>query len=375
MQEKILIVEDDEDVLNMHELLISKLGYQSIPASNGSSALTTLDCDQEIRLILCDINMPDINGYDLCKDIKSNENLKDIPLVFVSALTDIEEKIRGYEAGADDYIEKPIEENVLKYKIKSLLDSEKHLKDLNEQIVESHKTTEQIMKYYGDLGQVLDFYNTIQKTHTFEYLSDTLFSVTDNFQLNCVIQFDTTDGLQTFSSTGTATPLESNLLELSRNKERFLDFGARTIINYSDFSLLIKNMPITNQERYGILKDTLGALCNALASRVDVLNKYAISNKKDNIVSTVKLGLEKVRGATETLQERNIEAIETMMDDIENAFISLGLSDEQENNIRHIIDLCRQRMVTAFEDGKEIVVSMSEIDRQLDQSFQIGKST
>ena len=105
----ILIVDDDP--LNV-ELLVDKIGagpYQITTADSGSACLQVLQT-QSPDLILLDIMMPEMNGYEVCRCIKSNPATANIPVLFITALTDSNDKIKGFQAGAVDYITKPFDD-------------------------------------------------------------------------------------------------------------------------------------------------------------------------------------------------------------------------------------------------------------------------
>jgi len=103
----ILIVDDTE--INI-DILVATLGddYELSVAMDGESALETIKIERP-DLILLDIMMPGMSGYDVCKKLKDNSATCDIPIIFLSAMTDIDSKTRGFEAGAVDYITKPFE--------------------------------------------------------------------------------------------------------------------------------------------------------------------------------------------------------------------------------------------------------------------------
>jgi len=115
---KILCVDDNKNNLfTLNALLSSVKNIDSVEVLGGKEALDTL-LKTKIDLILCDVQMPDINGFELAKMIKSNKRTKDIPIIFVTAVFKSDEFIaQGFEIGAVDYITKPIDDNQLLNKI------------------------------------------------------------------------------------------------------------------------------------------------------------------------------------------------------------------------------------------------------------------
>lgn len=117
---KILVVDDDPYILMSLEFLMKKEGFDVSVARNGTEALDTIN--KEIpTLVLLDIMMPDVDGYAICKHIKSTKKLKDIKVVFLSAKTKESDIQKGYDLGASLYVTKPFSTRELMKQVKELL--------------------------------------------------------------------------------------------------------------------------------------------------------------------------------------------------------------------------------------------------------------
>jgi diguanylate cyclase (GGDEF)-like protein/PAS domain S-box-containing protein len=116
----ILIAEDSRTQAEQLCFLLEQHGYQVTIAANGKQALLAAQA-QKPTLVISDIVMPEMDGYELCKAIKSDEKLKDIPVILVTTLSDSQDVIRGLECGADNFIRKPYDERYLLSRINYLL--------------------------------------------------------------------------------------------------------------------------------------------------------------------------------------------------------------------------------------------------------------
>ncbi len=366
-QRTVLLVDDDPDLISVHSAYLELLGFKSLHASNGKEAIDILSANpEEIEIILSDVVMPEMSGYEFCQAVKENEATKDLPFLFISSHTTLEEKLKGYAVGGDDYINKPIRPEELGYKINMLLEARIKNKALSSQLAETHHTAIQAMTYSSDLGQILEFYKNSLNAESFEQLAGYLFETTKNYGLKVTLQLITPSETITLSEKGVAPPLESNVIELSRTKGRYFDFGARTVINYQDFSLLIKNMPIDDPERYGTIKDTLGTLCNAIESRVRVLISNSTAKKNEEILETVKNTLKQVEALFSKIQQGNAKAIETLTDELEEAMLtSLGLNEHQEESIRKIAKDCLETSKEVHKEGLALHDMFENINEQL----------
>lgn len=125
MKPEILIVDDDPTNLKMMKAQVGYFGYECLTASSGISAISIIK-ESSPDLILLDVMMPDMNGFEVCKHLKGKEKTRHIPIILLTALDDKESKIKGIEAGADDFISKPPDHNELIARIRSLINV-KHL--------------------------------------------------------------------------------------------------------------------------------------------------------------------------------------------------------------------------------------------------------
>ena len=120
MAEKILIVDDDLDTLRLVGLMLQRQGYEIVAASNGTQALNMAQSDHP-DLILLDVMMPDMDGVEVTRQLRQNEHTRDVPIIMFTAKTQVEDKILGFEAGADDYLTKPTQPRELFAHVKAVL--------------------------------------------------------------------------------------------------------------------------------------------------------------------------------------------------------------------------------------------------------------
>ena len=106
MKKKILVVEDDQDGLQILCMMLERIGYSPIPFSSSVEALEKSK-ELTVDLVLLDINMPRLNGYELLKELKKQDSFKGVPMIMVTARDDESDVIQGYQYGADYYMIKP----------------------------------------------------------------------------------------------------------------------------------------------------------------------------------------------------------------------------------------------------------------------------
>jgi two-component system chemotaxis response regulator CheY len=107
MAKKVLVTEDSPIVLNVHSTLLKSAGYEVVQAENNQVALDKALADT-FDLIVVDINTPKMDGYTLCREIRSQEKYKNVPIMVVTTESDPEDKTKGLEAGANIFLVKPV---------------------------------------------------------------------------------------------------------------------------------------------------------------------------------------------------------------------------------------------------------------------------
>jgi signal transduction histidine kinase/AraC-like DNA-binding protein len=133
----ILIVEDDDEVRAYLEKEL-KESFAVLVASNGAEAVSVLE-ERDVSLVLSDVMMPDMNGFELCRYIKTTLSFSHIPVILLTALTDERQRLYGVSRGADSYIEKPFHIRYVKVKIVRLLEDRKKLREqLLQKLQENH---------------------------------------------------------------------------------------------------------------------------------------------------------------------------------------------------------------------------------------------
>jgi DNA-binding response OmpR family regulator len=120
MPEKILIVDDDIDTLRLVGMMLERQGYTIAAASNGQQAIALAKSEQP-DLILLDVMMPDLDGYEVTKLLRSDDSTSHIPIIMFTAKSQVDDKLMGFELGVDDYLTKPTQPRELFAHVKAVL--------------------------------------------------------------------------------------------------------------------------------------------------------------------------------------------------------------------------------------------------------------
>jgi CheY-like chemotaxis protein len=120
MATRILIVDDDFDVIKQVGLFLDGQGYEIVPAQSGQEALQKA-AEAQVDLILLDIGLPDIDGYEVCRQLRARPETSDVPIVMFTSRRSVDDRVTGFSAGADDFISKPIHPTELQARLRAVL--------------------------------------------------------------------------------------------------------------------------------------------------------------------------------------------------------------------------------------------------------------
>tara|TARA_R110002126_G_scaffold66523_1_gene169094 strand:+ start:313 stop:1365 length:1053 start_codon:yes stop_codon:yes gene_type:complete len=160
---RILLIEDDKALRENTEELLELCGYNVTTASNGRIGIEAA-IENLPDIIICDIMMPEVDGYGVLENLSNNEKTKQIPFIFLSAKTEHKEIRKGMDLGADDYLTKPFEEEDLTSAIESRLAKAELIKRMQDDTSKEHGVTEneiqsihELKNFFDDNGELASF--------------------------------------------------------------------------------------------------------------------------------------------------------------------------------------------------------------------------
>jgi len=168
-QRKILVVDDTEANLKLLRALLRGAGYEVVTASGGEEGIRAATAEQP-DLILLDIMMPDLTGFEVCQRLRGAPETRETPVVFLTALHELEDHMKGMDAGGDDVLTKPINKLELLTRVASLLRLSTLAKDLQatrrlvHELLRTHVSEEVARRYLADPSAVTSLDQLLRPT-------------------------------------------------------------------------------------------------------------------------------------------------------------------------------------------------------------------
>ena len=181
MPAHILVVDDDPRNVRLLADWLASENYLVSTAADGFEALAKIAAERP-DIVLLDVVMPELNGFEVCRRIKADPAIANIPVIMVTALSDVDDLVRGFEAGADDFVTKPIIGLALMARVRSQLRRKRHYEHILEEsrvdpLTGAFKPIALVMVDVDDLKRINDTYRHAAGDHVLKEVVDRLTSV------------------------------------------------------------------------------------------------------------------------------------------------------------------------------------------------------
>jgi CheY-like chemotaxis protein len=268
----ILVVDDQPANLTSLKQILGQ-SYRVSLAENGQVCLD-LVAKLYPDLILLDVDMPVMDGLTVCRTLKSDPDTSSIPVIFLSALSRLDERLSGYRAGADDYVTKPYNVEELLAKIRIALNNRYDMEMARQRLLQRQSKVADSLSTCNELEVVRSFIGDTLDCTDLRDLGDHLLETFDGFGLRVIVRM--LGNSHYFSHAGEVGALDREMMEVMYDKGRLIDFGHRTLINAKHVSVLVRNMPVHDSARYRRWKESLSLLVGVVNSRVAALENASI---------------------------------------------------------------------------------------------------
>ena len=366
---RVFAVDDDPAVL---DIISAILGPDCLLKTFASAEeCQVLMAEEKPDLFLLDINLPGIDGYTLCSQIKDDSALRSTPVIFVSGHDTIEERLKGYDAGGEDFIVKPFEPEELLRKFKVAQSMVLNQRSLAEQIAEAELLSSLVMASMDETGILLQFMSKLIAMDTPEEIADGLLELMQRFRLDGVVQTRNGSVIQTLSAAGSNLPLEVSIIEHVRNQGRIFEFRRRSVHNFERVTLMVNNLPIEDPDFCGRLRDHLSVAAQGVDSRLKAIHA---EEENRRIQTGILSALESVSATIKELSdahERNTQDSSMLIIDLQktllDSFYRLGLTDNQEKFLQEMVGDFMAQMASILNRGTEAQETLKRLSSKLGQ--------
>ena len=320
-------------------------------------------------LFLLDVDMPEMDGYTLCRHLKNQANTSEVPVIFISGLDDLESRLAGYDVGGDDYIVKPYKLALLKQKVEVLRRVSEGKKALKNRLEESDILTSLVMSNLDEYAVLIKFLRSLNSCEQYSDLTEAILAMISAYQLKGAVQFRLPESDLTINIDGDAAPLEASILRQISTQESIVSFKSRTAFNFGRVTLLVNNMPLADPELCGRLRDHLAIAAETLETKVTaMLTRQENTSTKAEIADLLRSLDGAIRDGNEKYARARIQsadAIQSLMTGLDVEFSRLGMLESQEFKLKEMLENTMDQLIDIYDFSTETAKTLADLSARL----------
>lgn len=364
----ICILEPDEIEREILEGILSDEG--TLHFFSSSAELISSLSEHLPALIITETIIGEESGYEICEQIKNEYAAYDTAVLFLTSQTSVDERLKGLEAGADDYLFKPYDIIEFSAKIRAAKNRISGKAGLKKQLDLASNTAMQAMSAQSEMGSVLQSVRAMNEASCYESVCEGLFTCLRDYGLGCTIYFMKGEEETYVPTPGRqVSPIETQIISMVREKERIWQSGYRAAYNFHHTSLLVLNMP-EDAEKSGRLRDSLCILMEAFDVRIDNLNQQQELTNAHEWQSDVKEVSQLLTAASTRLQtsvENSHTALRELMDDFWELIPRLALEEDQENTMHSLMDKAFENVNNGLDESEKTCAVVGKVIDRLNK--------
>lgn len=375
----IIAIADDE--LVARELLAGALEDRyEVRIFDRAQALLDFTAGNPADMVLLDVEMPGMSGYDACRALRAGSALPDVPVIFLSARARLDDRLLGYAAGGHDYLVKPYDLDELNAKILLAIDAHRRARQLTVEVADMSEAVSVTSEMMGELGVVLDFQREMAGCETADRMADALVQALGRFGLDGCMRLRGRRAVITRSSAGSATALEASLLNhlASRPDARIVTMGPNLGFSFGDVTLLVRSLnwamapeaPETI-ESMGRARDSVALLVEGALSRLKAIDAELDSRHlvvAQDLIAMTRKTLEDLEKSAREVSCELDAVFEAGRQEFEFEFPRLGLTTEQEESLAGIVVRQRERGLAVLARGRAAEQGLRQlVDRMVQE--------
>ncbi len=373
------IVDDEAFCRDMAEMSLTNAGFRSLECASGRACLALFEPGKPVSvlpdLLLLDIELGDIEGYEVCRRIRA-AGYDEIQIIFVSSHDDLDSRLACYDAGGTDFIAKPLESAELIRKVNIAQRTRQALVGLKQEKHSAEESTSVALTSLDEMGSIQKFLRSLLGYQTLESLASLVISSLKAYGCRSVVQLRVPQETRTLTAEGEATPLEQSILDQSSKMERLFQFRSRMIVNYDNISLLVTNMPLDDEALSGRIRDYAAVVAEAaqaaaegIAARMEIVDR---ARKMQELARASRDSVTILREQYRQQQSQTRAELDSMADHVENMYYKLGLSQHQEMIVSDVVRSSAERVLELFKIGLQFEEQFDTILLALEEAGNIA---
>ncbi len=370
LRPKIMCVDSSQSNQKLLERALDK-NFDIKTAESGIQCLDALRTYAP-DIILMDVDLPNFDTFKICRLIRLEPQFSATPILFISHLKAPDQQLKGFEAGGDDYIEKPIDAASLAEKLSLNLNRSQKKRTVEEEAPKLPPSLDDNTRHLHE------FFLATISIEQMDKLNDLVIRTLDQFGLKSAIHWHQTGRLQ--SSIGPLTDLESVLLEQA-NSPMPLDHSARYVWGCPQFGAIIHNMPSPRNEQYQTMRDLVCTLfrvaeekANALLRHPEALPRHRLGSPSASTdIEALRDQSMRFEAAIEAVEVNSEKYLRALSQELQRLCTDRSLDGKENHAFQRLLNQCIQTRIGIYDQCLELQNQYRDLIEALDLNLVINE--
>ncbi|HEX8963777.1 MAG TPA: response regulator [Rhodocyclaceae bacterium] len=365
---KIFLVDDDPTMAVVVESILGDR-YEVSAFENAEHCLERLPAGLP-AVFLLDVQMPGMDGYELCRRIKAAPEAAHVPVIFLSANDSVEAVLAGYDAGAEDYLVKPFGKVPLDRKIENLLRIHADRQALRRRAEDSEQLANVVMASLNEYAALIRFLRALNECRDYQGVVEAVLAVLDSYQLEGAVQVRMRSLERTFGRAGENWPMELAVINHVRTLGRIFEFRSRSVYNFDRVSILVTSMPLADPDRCGRIRDDLAIVAESadakLAAIQETADKLRLRSEISELLRDLGDHVDRYGRSYQHARYQSSEHTVRLLDELLVATAHLGMSGEQEDAILDLVKRRSEQLADLYDFAGETSTDLADLRTRLE---------
>lgn len=365
---KVFAVDDDPTTVLLIESILGNR-YALETFATAQACLERLR--QEVPdLFLLDVQMPGMDGYELCRRLKAAPASREVPVIFLSAHDTTDDVLAGYDAGAEDYVAKPFEHIALHRKIENILRIDADRRALRIQAQSSDAFASLVMANLDEYAALIRFLRSLNECADPAQVATATLSLLNDYKLDGSVQIRMRQLEKTYNRAGENWPLEIAVINHARTLGRIFEFKTRSVYNFDRVTILVTNMPLDDPDRCGRIRDDLAIAAESADAKLGAIqsgaDKLHLRTELAQLLHELGQNVDHYSRCYDEARYQSALHTLRLLDELLAAMANLGMSDAQEAAIEEMVRKRSEELVDLYDFARATGANLAGIRSRLE---------
>lgn len=308
--------------------------------------------------IVSDLHLPDTDGFELTTELRAIPQTASIPVLVLSARDDLNARLKAYDCGAFDFLSRQTEPEILAARLQALWLHQQALRARDDSRKEADSMARTLMTCLGETGSVLGCLRRLNTCQDHAGLARLCLESIREWGLEGIVRINRPKGALTYGPDGEATALEISIMDKAVLSGQVFQMRSQVVFNFPAFSLLVKQMPVADEDRCGRLRDYISMIAEAAHVRTEALsNQQLILKRSEQLfraAKTTEIAMEGLEAVYQRQHREIVGVLSALQGKIESNFVFLGLSPDQEQRLMQSLNEAMAEMNHVFDSGLDL---------------------